>query len=422
MDISRLADKLRSQNFGANDSAILSAINHPLTAAQKGADWFAGQMNRATNIPDQYDNPNPLAGYTPEQQVGGALNLAGLAMTGPAPFGPKGAGGTFGAIPVSHGSPHGPFKEFDLSELGTGAGAQAYGHGIYFGEGYNSPVAMKYVPRNKQLENKLQALYDVAEKRNQWPSMEVYEQYMLNKAPEDVEKYLTEAMPDYSKSEQMAMKQANEAAKKAYQGQKGSYLYNADLKWTDPAKEAEMPMSKEHFLHWDKPISEQSDYVLKSLLNSDDAWREYVSGMKPEYKSLAENMASGKKPVYGDEGFENWQKLQKAYPDLDHNEIHDVKHRVFPQTDDMDFLLGALSGKASGSGVKGGAGYDIYSSLGGGEDASNYLNSIGIPGIRYFEPDAGTGSNIENLIAFDPKTANILSINSKKIANKLRGK
>ena len=92
------------------------------------------------------------------------------------------------------------FRSFDLSEIGTGAGAQAYGHGVYFGEGYNSPVAMKYVPRNEKLENKLQNLYDIAERRNQYPAMEVYDQYMLNRAPEDVEKYLTEVLPDYSKS------------------------------------------------------------------------------------------------------------------------------------------------------------------------------------------------------------------------------
>ena len=98
MDISRLADKLRSQNFSPNDSVILSAINHPLTAAQKGADWFAGQVNRAANIPEQYDNPNPLAGYTPEQQVGGALNLAGLMQTSAFPFAPKSAGGVLGTI------------------------------------------------------------------------------------------------------------------------------------------------------------------------------------------------------------------------------------------------------------------------------------------------------------------------------------
>ena len=98
MDISRLADKLRSQNFAPDDSVILSAINHPLTAAQKGADWFAGQVNRAANIPEQYDNPNPLAGYTPEQQVGGALNLAGLLQTSAFPFAPKSTGGVLGTI------------------------------------------------------------------------------------------------------------------------------------------------------------------------------------------------------------------------------------------------------------------------------------------------------------------------------------
>ena len=96
--LSRIADKLRSQNFAPNDVSWLSAINHPLTAAQKGADWFAGQVNRAANIPEQYDNPNPLAGYTPEQQVGGALNLAGLMQTSAFPFAPKSAGGVLGTI------------------------------------------------------------------------------------------------------------------------------------------------------------------------------------------------------------------------------------------------------------------------------------------------------------------------------------
>ena len=422
MDISRLADKLRSQNFAPDDSVILSAINHPLTAAQKGADWFAGQVNRAANIPDQYDNPNPLAGYTPEQQVGGALNLAGLMQTGAFPFAPKGAGATFGAIPVSHGSAHGPFSEMDFSKMGTGAGAQAYGHGGYFGSGYDSPVAMKYVPRNEKFENKLQSLYDLAEKRNQYPAMEVYEQYMLNKTPEDVAKYLSEALPDYSRAEQFAMKSAHAAAEKAYQGQKGSYLYNADLKWSDPERELKMPMSDEHFLHWDKPLNEQSDYVLRALLNSDDEWKNYVNNMHPDYKSLAEKMATGKEAVYGDEGAENWDKIMKYYPDLDHNQIHDVKYRIFPQQDDMNYLLNTLNGKAAGSGVQGGGGHDIYSFYGGDKEASDYLNSIGIPGLKYYDPDYGTGKNVENYVIFDPKNADFKTVNSKEIAKKLRGK
>lgn len=40
-----------------------------------------------------------------------------------------------------HGSPH-SFDKFDLSKIGTGEGAQAYGHGLYFAE--SEPVAKAY--------------------------------------------------------------------------------------------------------------------------------------------------------------------------------------------------------------------------------------------------------------------------------------
>ena len=53
------------------------------------------------------------------------------------------AGGLVGMIKASHGSPH-AFTKFLMSKLGTGEGAQAYGHGMYFGEGFDSPVAKKY--------------------------------------------------------------------------------------------------------------------------------------------------------------------------------------------------------------------------------------------------------------------------------------
>lgn len=48
--------------------------------------------------------------------------------------------GQLGAI-VYHGSPH-KFDAFDLSKIGTGEGAQAYGHGLYFAE--NPDVAKGY--------------------------------------------------------------------------------------------------------------------------------------------------------------------------------------------------------------------------------------------------------------------------------------
>jgi hypothetical protein len=44
-------------------------------------------------------------------------------------------------ITAYHGSPH-DFDKFDLSKIGTGEGAQAYGHGLYFAE--NPKVAREY--------------------------------------------------------------------------------------------------------------------------------------------------------------------------------------------------------------------------------------------------------------------------------------
>ena len=51
-----------------------------------------------------------------------------------------GANMGLGAATVWHGSPH-KFDKFDASKIGTGEGAQAYGHGLYFAE---SPSTAKF--------------------------------------------------------------------------------------------------------------------------------------------------------------------------------------------------------------------------------------------------------------------------------------
>ena len=48
------------------------------------------------------------------------------------------------AITAFHGSPH-KFSKFDMSKIGTGEGAQAYGHGLYFAE--NQKVANEYADK-----------------------------------------------------------------------------------------------------------------------------------------------------------------------------------------------------------------------------------------------------------------------------------
>lgn len=61
-------------------------------------------------------------------------------------------------IRAYHGSPH-DFDKFDLSKIGTGEGAQAYGHGLYFAE--NEGVAKAYrdmlAGNNPKLSNQLGA-------------------------------------------------------------------------------------------------------------------------------------------------------------------------------------------------------------------------------------------------------------------------
>src|SRR4029079_2118814 len=48
-------------------------------------------------------------------------------------------------IRAYHGSPH-DFDKFDLSKIGTGEGAQAYGHGLYFAENEGAATGCRETP------------------------------------------------------------------------------------------------------------------------------------------------------------------------------------------------------------------------------------------------------------------------------------
>jgi hypothetical protein len=79
---------------------------------------------------------------------GGAYNPAPIVeaamlpmMGGVAGTGEGGVAIGAGPIRAYHGSPH-DFDKFDLAKIGSGEGAQAYGHGLYFAE--SEPVARSY--------------------------------------------------------------------------------------------------------------------------------------------------------------------------------------------------------------------------------------------------------------------------------------
>lgn len=91
-----------------------------------------------TGIPSGYQAGKDLRrGNYLSGGLGAALSV--LPIPGPAKRAGKGMFGR--GIRAYHGSPH-DFDRFALDKLGTGEGAQAYGHGLYFAE--NPEVAREY--------------------------------------------------------------------------------------------------------------------------------------------------------------------------------------------------------------------------------------------------------------------------------------
>lgn len=109
----------------------------PLDKLVKGmgaAAWngFTAPGNALNSTPD-----NPV---TTSQMIAPAANLASMVTLG-AGAAPAEANSVNMGIRAYHGSPY-DFDKFDISKIGTGEGAQAYGHGLYFAE--NPGVAKAY--------------------------------------------------------------------------------------------------------------------------------------------------------------------------------------------------------------------------------------------------------------------------------------
>ena len=323
-------------------------------------------------------------------------------------------------IDVYHGSPH-RFEEFDASKIGTGEGAQAYGHGIYFAE--NPDVARTYrqIPEfddsglggyvmPRAASDEILALYNDAQKLNDanWESglgeasIKVYNEILHGEyGPQQLKKKVEQWYWD----DPTKLAEAQGAVRKAAEVEsryKGN-LYKADL----PDEMVD------RMLDWDKPLSEQPK-VLRALLNSDDEWKAYTAQLSPKSRKLAEDMAVGAKPNTGDEGFKLFKQLDADNPNADHNAIYDVIRKYNPRTTDQDWIMSMMSGSAApGAGIRGGGGADLYNTLGGGEQAAQRLRAAGIPGMQYL--DAGSrgqgGSGTRNFVVFpgEEKKVTILS-------------
>jgi hypothetical protein len=291
-NLGKLAEMLGSARDVGNQYTVPSWV--PLAGGLGAGDLLMGKTpeeienwsygNAPMQIPEMSNVPQFKRGRA--QSLADALTTLapGVKATEDLPVGM--------AIKGYHGSPH-KFKEFDTAHMGSGEGGQAYGWGNYITE--DPYVATTYSPQDDWMDEQLMNLYNQAERRQDYPSMEVYERYMMHERPDEVKDYLNESYADYPEDLPKRLP-AQKIGENLYKKQKGSHLYEVSMEFPKE-REAVDPMSIEHFLDYDKPLSEQSEYVRNILQSHDpDLYHPEGADYDPVEKgsSILQRFGSGK--------------------------------------------------------------------------------------------------------------------------------
>ncbi len=151
-------------------------------------------------------------------------------------------------ITVYHGSPH-TFDRFEISDrtIGTGEGAQAYGHGLYVAE--SRGVGEDYRTR-------LSANARITALSNETAEGKAARQLLSGANPGLVREWITRNWGVSESDADAVLTKAMQLADQANSETPGA-LY-----------EARIHASPDDFLDWDKPLSEQSAKVREALLKS----------------------------------------------------------------------------------------------------------------------------------------------------------
>jgi len=247
-------------------------------------------------------------------------------------------------IDVYHGSPH-RFEEFDASKIGTGEGAQAYGHGIYLAE--SPDVARTYIPKGRDLSG-----------------------FTLRETGEFIGKD-DPRFPEIADTMDRMIKNGYGERFSEQFSTHGGALYTADL----PDEMVD------RMLDWDKPLSEQSPAVRETVMRY----------MNVGEKQLPPDMRVGQigdkyvvlqdKPPLPGSTFGVGRSIVKG-------------PRAASEQEAVAAYWNSLTGK------------DFYDTLGNdlgqNADASDYMRQLGIPGIKYL--DAGSrgqgGGGTRNFVVF----------------------
>lgn len=275
-----------------------------------------------------------------------------------------------------HGSPH-LFDKFDMSKIGTGEGAQAYGHGLYFAE--NPLVANGYKTGGgafqpaQQVENVMVG--------NKWAK-----QFPKNSPESQAAIAFSNDLFGISIPEKIGKLRSaglNRAAEFLEQNSNKFKFSQGSLYKVDLPDEAIGKM-----LDWDKPLSQQSSAVRKAL----------EQGTGDLGEAFNREMISSRRA-----SIEIWKRrLQnETDPSMLRNYAGNIR--------EAEQQISELTKKAQEM-----TGRDVYEQLtkelGGGHEAvSKYINSLGIPGIKYLDQGSRTaGKGTYNYVVFDENLPKIV--------------
>lgn len=321
----------------------------------------------------------------------GAAGLGALAALGVVPGPQKGAGkaakGIFGkrGIIAYHGSPH-SFDKFSLDKIGTGEGAQAYGHGLYFAE--NEDVARSYrdaLRADKRLNSAtdrynhlmvdgkpLGQVYPV-----DTPYVDDIKAMIAAGDHAGVRSHLSDRLARWKSLVGDASYPFQDEATRKVQAYSGllDYLGNGGRIQDAGAGsmyQVRINANPEDFLDWDKPLYEQPETIRRAL-----GWQpEAESAWHSARKSDADNLMAA---LTNDAEYSgNAYRTPKGLPPLD--------------------SMGADV-------VKSGSLFDNAKQV----QVSGLLKDKGIPGIKYLDQGSrGAGEGSRNYVVFDDALIEIL--------------
>jgi len=286
------------------------------------------------------------------------------------------------AMTAYHGTPHKIQGQFDINKVGTGEGAQAYGHGMYFAE--SPQVAKTYMNTGTPVNNRAKLVLE------------------LNN--NDIDAALAQAHQGIDDAKLISLQNRKLAEKNAQElVDELSYIKNPTepslidkLLGKSKGNLYKVDIPDEHIpnmLDWDKPLSQQPKSVQKA----------FQSIIKKDVSS--EGMDIGGAKILDN-------RNSQADPTQVQPWVMKSGNTMFGLTQkDVDQLISNETAK----GLYG----KLAADLGSQRAASEYLQSQGVKGIKYLDQGSRGKSGTSNFVVFDPSTVKILEQNGQPTRKQL---